>query len=695
MASQRPPVSVVMPFLGSGDEAREALAALAVLELGSGDEIVIADNTDACTMIAAAAESGGPRVKVVAATAERSAYYARNVAAEHATGEWLLFIDADCRPAPSLLADLLEPPPADDVGAIGGLIAAAEQESVMARWAATREVLSQRQSMELPGGPAAATANLLVRRSVWAQLGGFLEGPSLGTEFEFCWRMQDAGKRLELRPGAVVEHRHRESLRAVLRQFSMYAAGDAWLNRRRPGSVPRPRLMRPLARAAAGIAGFAVTGRFERARMKAIDAVVVTAQWAGYLRGNAAPRRTAHANGPGIVVATDYFPVLTEQFVTREVAALQAAGRHVRVEAVARPARPLEGGARGLQANWLEDEGTIDRIRALAGLAMRHPLRCLSDLRARRAFGADERMPLRALAPAAMRLGEGGDRHVHVHFAAMAAANAIRIGRIAGVPVSVTPHAHEVYAEPRGLPAKLAAAAFVSTVCEYNVGFLRALAPAAAERIHSVPVGIDAAKLRRRAPAPGGRTVVAVGRLVPQKGFGHLIEAALELERTAPLERLLIIGGGPLGPELAALVTRLGLEDRVELAGPLGPAAVRAAMESADLLAMPSVVAADGNRDAVPVVVLEALALEVPVVASDEVGLPEVVGPAWGRLVAPGDAAALARAIAEVLALPRDARAELGAAGREFVRARRSLSGQTGLLLELIDAAEIQSIGVR
>ena len=91
-------------------------------------------------------------------------------------------------------------------------------------------------------------------------------------------------------------------------------------------------------------------------------------------------------------------------------------------------------------------------------------------------------------------------------------------------------------------------------------------------------------------------------------------------------------------------------------------------LERADLLAAPCVVAADGDRDTMPVVVKEALAMEVPVVASDEVGLPEVVRPEWGRLVPPGDAPALAEALATLL---RDAgkREELGRLGRDAVAA--------------------------
>jgi colanic acid/amylovoran biosynthesis glycosyltransferase len=83
---------------------------------------------------------------------------------------------------------------------------------------------------------------------------------------------------------------------------------------------------------------------------------------------------------------------------------------------------------------------------------------------------------------------------------------------------------------------------------------------------------------------------------------------------------------------------------------------------------MPSVVAADGDRDSMPVVVKEALSMEVPVVASNAVGIPEMVAPGWGSLVPPGDAHALASAIAALLDRPAAERAGMGARGRDFVR---------------------------
>jgi glycosyltransferase involved in cell wall biosynthesis len=317
----------------------------------------------------------------------------------------------------------------------------------------------------------------------------------------------------------------------------------------------------------------------------------------------------------------------------------------------------------------------------LVRLAIRHPLRCLADLRARRRWG-EEAWPLRALAPAARRLRAGGERHIHVHFAAGAALHAMRLARLEGIGYSVVGHGYDVFREPRNLSEKLGAARFAVAPCEYTAAQLRRLLSEPTP-VHVIVMGVDGERFRRTGPPPGGRTVVGVGRLVEKKGFRFLIEAAGLLE----LDRLRIVGDGPLRAELQARARDLGLGERSELVDAWGEDAVAGVLAQADLLAMPSVLAADGDRDAMPVVVKEAMAMEVPVVASDEVGLPELVRPEWGRLVPPGDPQALADAIAELLALPSERRAEMGAAGRRHVLAHCDLATETAKLAALIEAA--------
>ena len=105
------------------------------------------------------------------------------------------------------------------------------------------------------------------------------------------------------------------------------------------------------------------------------------------------------------------------------------------------------------------------------------------------------------------------------------------------------------------------------------------------------------------------------------------------------------------------------------------------------MLAAPCVVAANGDRDTMPVVVKEALAMEVPVVATDEVGLPELVRPEWGRLVPPRDADALAAALDELLDLPPAERAAMGRAGRAWVAEHCDLASETARLARMFEEA--------
>jgi len=127
----------------------------------------------------------------------------------------------------------------------------------------------------------------------------------------------------------------------------------------------------------------------------------------------------------------------------------------------------------------------------------------------------------------------------------------------------------------------------------------------------------------------------------------------------------------------------LGLQDVVRLVGEASPARVRAELEGAAVLAVPCVIAADGDRDSMPVVIKEALAMEVPVVGTNVAGLPEIVRPPFGWLVPPGDPSCLAVGLAEVLSLSASERARLGAAGRAYVTEHAALRTETAKLRSL------------
>lgn len=687
----RPSVTVIVPFRGGAEDADRALRSLARLRLGPDDEIVLADNaagdpdlTGRLGQSLARSALAGGKVRVIEAGPVASSYLARNVAAQVASGEWLLFLDADCVPAPNLI-DAFSLAAADpDCGAVSGTIEPLDSAAPLSDWAVSRGVLDQKVSLAHPFRPAAVTACLAVRRSAWQQVGGFLEGIRSGGDGEFCWRLQGAGWSIAHRPEAVAGHRHRETVPAMARQMARYGAGNAWLNRRYPGSSPRPRVLYGLARCCAAVGVAMLSLQWRRARFKLYDAVAIASHGAGYLRSNVT--RGAAPEPGEIVLVVDSYPKPSETFVVNEAREIARAGRGVRIEAISRPDRPALAADRAIPVAYMEDEGALSRLRSLLWLAGRHPLRFTADLLQRGRWDPRDRVTLAGLAPAARRIALAGERHIHAHFATAAAVSAQRLGALLGRPFSVTAHGFDIWAEPRDLELKLAGAAFVTTGCRYNARHLAGLDIPGSPAVEVVVMGVDAGFFSRSAPPPGGRNVVAVGRLVEKKGFEFLIDAAARLEREGrALDRVVLVGDGPLRAELEARARSSGLAGKVTFAGASAPPQVRAALEGADLMACPCVVAADGDRDSIPVVLKEAMAMELPIVASDEVGIPELVGEDFGRLVPPRDAGSLAEGIDQLLSLSAQRRGEIGRAGREMVIRSASLATETRRLLSLID----------
>lgn len=399
---------------------------------------------------------------------------------------------------------------------------------------------------------------------------------------------------------------------------------------------------------------------------------------------SSSPRTPAGPPGPKVAYVVSRFPRLTETFVVREMAAVRRAGADVDLYPIHRERASI------VQPDAAALEPFVHHTPLLGPSVLRSQF---ATLRARprsyldalwslvRHNWGSRRLLVGALAsfPLAVHLAgrfrAEGVEHVHAHFATHPAAVAYVVHRLTGIPFSFTAHGSDLHRDQHMLAEKVRLAAFVVTVSAYNLEVIRrTCGEEAAAKVTVVRCGVDPEAF----PAPTSRsrrpgdplTVCCIGTLHEVKGQTHLVEACHRALLEGTDVRLVLIGDGPDRPAIEEQVARLDLQGRVRLTGPLAQPQVLAELRRADVLVAPSVPSADGRREGLPVVILEAMTLGATVVASRLSGIPEVVAhDETGLLVEPGDVAGLTAALTDLARDPELAR-RLAEAGRREVARR-------------------------
>jgi colanic acid/amylovoran biosynthesis glycosyltransferase len=236
----------------------------------------------------------------------------------------------------------------------------------------------------------------------------------------------------------------------------------------------------------------------------------------------------------------------------------------------------------------------------------------------------------------------------------VAAQTAYLVHLFTGIPFSVTAHAKDVYrdaVDPIVFREIADAAVALVTVCESNRRYLgERLLAGRSPRVERIYNGVDLDRLSPPDTARDPRLILGVGRLIEKKGYHVLLHACRLLADRGVAYRCVLVGDGDQRARLLADRDRLDLGGRVDLAGTATRDYVLAWMRRARVLAAPCLTAADGNRDALPTVLLEALALGLPAVSTPVGGIPEIVEDGVeGLLVPEGDPVALAAALQRLL----------------------------------------------
>lgn len=243
---------------------------------------------------------------------------------------------------------------------------------------------------------------------------------------------------------------------------------------------------------------------------------------------------------------------------------------------------------------------------------------------------------------------------VHAHYGNQPSYITSAVAELLNIPFTFTTHAHDIYgmhANKRYLKRAIEKSEKSITISEYNKINLLELKPDSTN-IEVINCGIDLdGFLPHRTPADEFR-MLTVSRLVEKKGIRYAIAAANVLRNKNLNFKYIIVGDGPEKTELEGLIEKLGLKNHVILMGSIADEELKAQYNKANIFALPAVIAKDGDRDGIPVALMEAMAMELPVVSTDLSGIPELVTEDCGILVRPEDADELADAIEKLYKNP-------------------------------------------
>lgn len=253
----------------------------------------------------------------------------------------------------------------------------------------------------------------------------------------------------------------------------------------------------------------------------------------------------------------------------------------------------------------------------------------------------------------ALEIKKRGIQHLHAHFGTQATTVARQAAIFADITYTFTAHAKDIYfqyEESTELGQKMRDSSATVTVSDYNLAYLREQYGDDAKSAVRIYNGMDLRKFPYQPFTQNNRHILSVGRLVAKKGFSVLLDALAILKQREVSMHCTLVGDGGLRGQLLEQIERLNIQDVVDMVGPMPQPEIIKFMKSANMMIAPSVISEDGDRDGLPTVLLESMALGTPVISTQVAGIPELVQDGvTGLCVPPNDPEALADAIERLL----------------------------------------------
>jgi glycosyltransferase involved in cell wall biosynthesis len=399
-----------------------------------------------------------------------------------------------------------------------------------------------------------------------------------------------------------------------------------------------------------------------------------------------------------IAYVVKMFPRLSETFIRNEILELERQGLALRIFSLKRPTQAeVRLAAGGVQApiTYLPERVYREPLRVLRaqlGVLRRYPRgyrRLLLHVLRRGEMSSVARGLRRFCQTCCLVHEKGQVEHLHAHFASDPTRLASWAQMICKSSYSITTHAKDLYQDDRigspGLRNKLRFARFVVANSDYSAAGLRGVFNGAAPtKIFTIYNSVDLAAFPRRLNEPSEPLILSVGRLVEKKGFADLIKGCRLLKDRGVNFTCEIVGSGPLEASLGDYIAKLGLEKTVKLRGQRPHHELNHYYHKAMVFALPCVVAANGDRDILPNVLKEAMAVGLPVVTTRLEGIEELVmHEETGLLTNPGDSEGLAQSLKRLLTDP-ELRRRLADQARRLIEERFNLQANFTRLRQLL-----------